>query len=96
MRAIRIEQPGGPEVLRLEAVEMPRPTPGQVLIKVAVAGVNFADLGLRQGVSFGPHRAAYPVTPGYEVAGTVAALGEGGRHQRRLSECEHRGGLNCR
>ena len=75
MRAIRINQPGGPEVLQLEETEVPRPGPGQVLIKVAAAGVNYADLGLRQGMSFGPHRALYPVTPGYEVAGTIAALG---------------------
>ncbi len=77
MKAIRIHQPGGPDVLQLEEIEAPRPGAGQVLIKVAVAGVNYADLGLRQGMSFGPHRAVYPITPGYEVAGTVAALGEG-------------------
>jgi len=72
-----LNRPGGPEVLRLETVDMPRPGSGQVLTKVAVAGVNYADLGLRQGASFGPHRATYPVIPGYEVAGNLGELGEG-------------------
>jgi len=77
MKAIRVQAPGGPEVLKLEEVETPRPGPGQVLIKVAAAGVNYADTGLRRGMAFGPHAATYPLTPGFEVAGTVAARGEG-------------------
>ncbi len=77
MRAIRINEPGGPEVLRLEDVETPRPGLGQVLIKVEVAGVNYADTGIRTGMMFGPHQTELPMTPGFEVAGTIAALGEG-------------------
>ena len=77
MRAIRIHEPGGPEVLRLEEVEAPAPAPGEVLIAVEQAGVNYADTGTRRGIAFGPHEAAFPITPGFEVAGSVAALGEG-------------------
>jgi NADPH2:quinone reductase len=50
---------------------------GEVLIRVEVAGVNYADTGVRAGMMFGPHAHELPVTPGFEVAGTVAALGEG-------------------
>ena len=77
MKAIRIYQPGGPEVLRLEEVETPKPAADEVLIRVEVAGVNYADTGVRRGMMGGPHQAKFPLTPGFEVAGTVAALGEG-------------------
>ena len=77
MKAIRIHEPGGPEVLRLDEVEAPKPGPAEILIAVEVAGVNYADIGTRMGLSFGPHQAKFPTTPGFEVAGTVAALGEG-------------------
>lgn len=77
MRAIVIHEPGGPEVLRLEEVETPEPGAGEVLIRVEAAGVNYADTAVRQGMTFGPHRGTFPITPGFEVAGTVAALGEG-------------------
>jgi NADPH:quinone reductase len=77
MKATRVHEPGGPEALRLENVETPEPGVGQVLIKVEVAGVNYADTGMRRGMRFGPHQAEMPLTPGFEAAGTVAALGEG-------------------
>ena len=77
MKAIRVHEPGGPEVLRPEEVEAPTPGPDEVLIKVEVAGVNYADTATRRGMVFGPHRATFPITPGFEVAGVVAALGEG-------------------
>ena len=77
MKAIRVHKPGGPEVLRLEDVETPEPGAGQVSIKAEAAGVNYADTGVRRGMWFGPHQAKMPLTPGFEVAGTVAALGEG-------------------
>lgn len=76
MRAIVVNEPGGPEVLRLEEVERPRPGPGEVLIEVAVAGVNFADVGMRAGMMGGPHAVEFPYTPGFEAAGVVAAVGE--------------------
>ena len=77
MKAIRMHEPGEPEVLKLEEVEASEPGPGEVLIKVELAGVNYADTGMRRGMFHGPGAAAMPMTPGFEVAGTVAALGEG-------------------
>lgn len=75
MRAVRIEEFGGPEVL--VAVEVPDPVagPGQVLLRVEAAGVNRADALTRAG---NYHRAGRPpLTPGLEAAGTVLAVGEG-------------------
>ena len=77
MRAIVVDGPGGPEVLRVEEVEAPEAGPGEVLIEVAVAGVNFADVGMRAGMMGGPHAVELPYTPGFEAAGVVAAVGEG-------------------
>ncbi len=75
MTAIEIAEPGGPEVLR--PVERPVPTPGagEVLIEVAAAGVNRPDVLQRQG-GYPPPPGASDI-PGLEVAGRVAALGEG-------------------
>ena len=77
MKAIRIHETGGPEVLQPEEIDPPSPGPGEVLIKVEVAGVNYADTGMRRGMFHGPGSADLPMIPGFEVAGTVAALGEG-------------------
>jgi putative PIG3 family NAD(P)H quinone oxidoreductase len=75
MRAIAISEPGGPEVLGLTELPEPSPGPGEVLIKVHAAGINRADIVQRQG--FYPPPPGAPETPGLEVAGTVAATGEG-------------------
>ncbi|MBE3566366.1 MAG: NADPH:quinone oxidoreductase family protein [Thermogemmatispora sp.] len=75
MKAIRIYETGGPEVMRLEEIETPQPRQGEVLIKVAAAGVNYADLAQRQGTYL--TRTRTPTTLGFEVAGTIVALGEG-------------------
>lgn len=77
MKAIVVHEPGEPEVLRFEEVETPEPREGQVLIEVYVAGVNYADIGMRRGMMGGPHAMELPYTPGFEVAGTVAAVGAG-------------------
>jgi NADPH2:quinone reductase len=66
---------GGPEVLRLTEQEAPRPGPGQVVVEVAAAGVNYMDIYQREGV--GNYRTDPPFVPGAEGAGTVAAVGEG-------------------
>jgi NADPH:quinone reductase len=73
MRAIEVEHTGGPEVL--SPVEKPRPSPGpgEVLIKAEAIGVNFVDTYFRSGLY--PHE--LPFVLGAEVAGTVAAVGEG-------------------
>ena len=75
MKAISIREPGGPEVLTLGDIERPEAGVGQILIKVAAAGVNRPDILQRQGGY--PPPAGAPLTPGLEVAGEVVALGQG-------------------
>ncbi|WP_179505904.1 MULTISPECIES: NAD(P)H-quinone oxidoreductase [unclassified Sphingomonas] len=75
MTAVGFDGHGGPEVLRPETLPVPRPGPGQVLVKVAYAGVNRPDVIQRQG-SYPPPPGASPI-PGLEIAGQVVALGEG-------------------
>ena len=75
MTAIELRGKGGPEVLVAGPVAVPQPGPGQILIKVASAGVNRPDIQQRIGAY--PPPAGHSVLPGLEVAGTVAALGSG-------------------
>ena len=74
MRAIVIEEFGGPEVLRVADVPEPQPGPGEVTIDVAYAGVNFADVKSR---SQGYRVESLPFRPGLEVSGTIRAVGDG-------------------
>ena len=69
MQAIEISQPGGPDVLQLTTRAIPRPGPGEVLIKVAAAGVNRPDVFQRQG-NYAPPPGASDL-PGLEVAGEL-------------------------
>jgi NADPH:quinone reductase len=71
MKAIRINQNGGPEVLSYEEVDAPTPGSGEVLVDVGAAGVNFIDVYQRSGA----YKLSLPFTLGLEAAGTVAALG---------------------
>lgn len=75
MQAVTIPEPGGPEALVLAEVPAPFAEPGYVLVDVAAAGVNRADVMQRQG--FYPPPPGAPPYPGLEVSGTVAALGDG-------------------
>ncbi len=75
MTAIAIAAPGGPEVLTPTRAAVPLPGPGDVLIRVAAAGVNGPDLAQRRG-HYAPPPGASPL-PGLEVAGEIAALGDG-------------------
>jgi putative PIG3 family NAD(P)H quinone oxidoreductase len=75
MRAITITKPGGPEVLALTEVADPAAADGEVLIDVAAAGINRADLLQRQG--FYPPPPGAPPYPGLECSGRIAALGAG-------------------
>jgi NADPH:quinone reductase len=75
MNAISIREPGGPEVLSLVKIERPEAGAGQILIKVAAAGVNRPDILQRMGGY--PPPAGAPLTPGLEIAGEVVALGQG-------------------
>jgi len=73
MKAIRVHAPGGPEALRYEDVPQPAPGPGEVLVKIEAAGVNFIDVYQRTGL----YKVPLPLTLGQEAAGTVAAVGPG-------------------
>ncbi|WP_240959755.1 NAD(P)H-quinone oxidoreductase [Novosphingobium olei] len=75
MTAIGFEAPGGPEVLVPQSLAVPVPGPGQVLVKVAFAGVNRPDVVQRQGF-YPPPPGASPI-PGLEISGQVVALGDG-------------------
>ena len=75
MKAVRVHAVGGPEVLRLEEVDRPAPGPGQVLVQIAAAGVNFVDVYQRNGL----YPVERPFTLGQEAAGTVTGIGPGVR-----------------
>lgn len=75
MRQARFDGAGGPEVIRIETAPLPAPGAGQVLVRVAAAGVNRPDCQQRAG-AYPPPPGATDV-PGLEIAGTVAALGAG-------------------
>ena len=73
MRAVVVERTGGPEVLTVGEREVPRPGPGEIVVQVAAAGVNYMDIYQRQGI--GSYRAEPPFVPGSEGAGRVIAAG---------------------
>jgi NADPH2:quinone reductase len=73
MRAVLVGEHGGPEVLRLADTPRPEPGPGQILVRVAYAGVNFIDVYQRSGL----YPTEVPFTPGVEGAGVVEVVGEG-------------------
>ncbi|PZU01856.1 MAG: NADPH:quinone reductase [Gordonia sp. (in: high G+C Gram-positive bacteria)] len=75
MKAVQFHEVGGPEVLHYEDVEQPTPADGQVRVRVAASAYNAADNGMRAG--FLPIPIVLPHIPGYDVSGTVDALGEG-------------------
>jgi len=76
MKAVRVHELGGPEVLRYEETTTPKPGRGEVLVKIEAAGVNFLDIYYRSGFHWGGHHGrALPYTPGAEAAGTVVELG---------------------
>lgn len=74
MKAIRVHEFGGPEMLRLEEIADPQPGPGQVVVKVEAAGVNPVETYIRSG---GYGKRPMPYTPGSDAAGTVESVGEG-------------------
>ena len=73
MKAIEVPRHGGPEVLQVVERPQPTPGPGQILIEVKAAGVNFSDLSSRAGTH--PDAPEPPFVPGVEAAGVVAAVG---------------------
>lgn len=74
MQAIAVETPGGADALRLTVIPTPQPADGEILVKVAAAGVNRPDIFQREG-RYPPPKGA-PATLGLEVAGEVAAVGD--------------------
>ncbi|MFQ3456963.1 NAD(P)H-quinone oxidoreductase [Bradyrhizobium sp. UFLA06-06] len=79
MTVVAISKPGGPEVLVPETRAVPVPKAGEILVKVAAAGVNRPDVAQRSG-SYPPPPGASDL-PGLEIAGEVVALGEGAKHK---------------
>lgn len=75
MKAIRFQQVGGPEVLEYTEIEQPAPAAAEVLVRVAASAFNAADNGMRAG--FLPIPIQLPHVPGYDVSGTIDAIGEG-------------------
>ena len=75
MTAIAVREPGGPDVLIAQTRPVPAPGPGEVLVKIAAAGVNRPDVMQRQGL-YPPPPGASDI-PGLEIAGEVVALGNG-------------------
>jgi NADPH:quinone reductase len=73
MKAIRVRELGGPDVMKLEDVPDPKPGPGDVLVRIHAAGVNPVDTYIRSGTY--PRKPALPYTPGSDGAGKVEAVG---------------------
>jgi len=73
MRAVVVNETGDPSVLKVRETEDPKVGPGQARVRVAAAGVNFADVVMRRGFIPSP----LPMIPGVEGAGVIESLGEG-------------------
>jgi len=75
MKAIRIHEFGGPEVLKYEDAQQPMPAANEVLIKVHATGVNPIDWKIRAGHAKGKFRVEFPLIPGWDVAGEIEEVG---------------------
>lgn len=73
MKAIRVHTPGGPEAMVAEEIAIPRPGPGEALVRLKAVGLNYVDIYQRSGL----YKLPAPFTPGNEGAGIVEAVGEG-------------------
>ena len=71
--AIRMHRTGGPEVLQWETVDVPDPGPGEIRVRHTAVGLNYIDIYFRTGL----YQAPLPLTPGFEAAGVVEAVGPG-------------------
>lgn len=77
MRAVRYDGFGGTAVLHVDEVDVPEPGPGEVLVKVAAAGINPGEASVREGVFAQVWPSTFPSGQGSDLAGTVVELGEG-------------------
>ena len=78
MKAIQIHRAGGHEQLRLVELPAPEPRAGEALVAVEAVGVNFADIAVRMGLyQSAKDYVGWPIIPGFELSGTVSALGPG-------------------
>ena len=75
MKAIRVHESGGPEVLKFEEIPVPRPKDGEALVAVEAIGLNFIEVYVRRGW----YKSVFPLIPGSECAGTVREVGPGVR-----------------
>src|SRR5512141_1856053 len=75
MKAIRVREFGGPEVMRLEEVPDPVPGKGEVAVRIHAAGVNPVDAYIRTGTY--ARKPALPYTPGADAGGVIESVGEG-------------------
>jgi NADPH:quinone reductase len=92
VKAVRVHEVGGPEVMRLEDIELPPPGPGEVLVRNHAIGVNFIDIYFRSGHYPAP---ALPFTPGNEAAGEVIALGKGVKEFKLGDRVAYVANLGC-
>ena len=83
MRAVQIQDFGGPDVLELADLPVPEPGEGQVLIKVSRAGINFADTHARENTYLASYE--LPLVPGAEVAGTIERAADGLEQGQRVA-----------
>jgi NADPH2:quinone reductase len=81
MKAIRVHEFGGPEVLKLEEVATPKPSAGEVLVRIHAAGVNPYDTYMRAGTY--ALKPSLPYTPGSDAAGVVEAVGDAVKKVKR-------------
>ena len=92
VKAVRVHEFGGPEMMRIEEIELPAPGRGEVLVRFHAAGVNFIDTYFRAG-AYQPR--TMPFVPGAEGAGEVAALGKGVKDFKEGDRVAFVGSLGC-
>ena len=78
MKAVTVDEPGGLNNILIKEVDIPKPSPGEILVKVSYCGCNWADTQMREGTY--PHKTNYPLVLGMEVAGEVVDVGSNVGH----------------
>ena len=76
MKAVRIHEFGGPEVLKVEEIDRPTPQPDEILIKIYASGVNPVDWKIRSGKNYERYKNPMPITLGWDMAGVVEDMGK--------------------